>query len=54
LLRNPQLELFDGNASFGGGSNSGSGLNTALLNPEGGWHVGTAVSGFSRNLTSIT
>lgn len=54
LLRNPQLELFDGNASFGGGGNSGRGLNTALLNPEGGWSVGTAASGFSRNLTSIT
>lgn len=39
-LHNPKIEMFSGNGSFAGGNGSGNGLNRALLNPEGGWHLG--------------
>ena len=52
LLRNPKLEMFTGNGSISGGSASGPGLNRALLNPEGGWNVGTGTS--SRNTISMS
>lgn len=48
---NPKIELFTGNGQFGGGNASGLGLNTALLNPEGGHSLGNdkliAVNQFS-------
>lgn len=52
-VHDAKLELFDGNASFSGGNLSGGGLNRALLNPEGGWTIGSGKNG-NRNLVSVT
>lgn len=46
--------MFIGNASFSGGTGSGPGLNTALLNPFGGWAPGQSVRNVTRNTLAIS
>jgi hypothetical protein len=46
--------MFTGNASFSGGTGSGPGLNTALLNPFGGWSPGQSVRNVTRNTLAIS
>ena len=51
---NPEIELFTGNGSFGGGNLSGGGLNRALLNPAGGWHFNKQRGDKPMDLVSVT
>lgn len=53
-MHNPQIEMFTGNGSFGGGTMSGYGLNTALLRPFGGWRPGKSRGGKPMNVVPIT
>ena len=49
-----KLELFNSPGSLGGGNGSGIGMNTAALNPHGGWYPGPSHGNSdSRNIASI-
>lgn len=51
---NAKIELFTGDGAFSGGTGSGAGINTALLNPYGGWRPGQSATGYYRNVAAIT
>ena len=51
---NAKIELFTGDGAFSGGTGSGAGINTALLNPYGGWRPGRSSTGYYRNVAAIT
>jgi hypothetical protein len=50
----PRIELFTGNGAFSGGTYSGAGLNTTLLNPIAGWRNGKSRGGKPMNVVGIT
>jgi hypothetical protein len=53
LWHDPKIEMFTGNGAFSGGTASGAGLNTTLLNPYGGWRVGKTRGGKPMNVVGI-